>query len=61
MGSGNGNISLSLELCRGLKNRSISNCQRAKAGSEMASRSLNVLKIDSPLHSKCRELLIVAD
>jgi hypothetical protein len=27
----------------------------------MTSRSLNVLKIDTPLHRKCREPLIAAD
>ncbi len=32
-----------------------------KALDSIASRSLNVLKIDSPLHRKCRELLIAAD
>jgi hypothetical protein len=32
-----------------------------KAGPETASRSLNVLITDSPLHRKCRELLIAAD
>ena len=37
------------------------NYKRAEAGAEGASRSLNVLKIDSPLHRKCRELLIAAD
>ena len=32
-----------------------------KAELTVASRSLNVLKIDSPSHRKCRELLIAAD
>jgi len=32
-----------------------------KAGPFLASRSLNMLKIDSPLHRKCRKLWIITD